>query len=630
MTDCPKRSAVMNQEATDKLLDNKKQRSSAQVQQDKEIAATFAAMAEEKKVKCTMTQHKLLAKDIALKVPEDASKFALKVPEDALKSEEAESNSLESDGGSDEEQEQLVLEPESKIADLGPAEQDYISLEGLVDIPDESVVDTESSDGRGLGFEDQSDGDHDKDKDYVMDSDDGDKGSKSNSDGEFDLCEVHEAAKKLGKNPKKPKRGDFRKAINHARNNSAIAGNTATNFITKMKLPATHKRKQLDNKSVGPVVKKCAKKDEGGLLSGWSNKLAKQRLDTISAWNASSHELVEDQDPLEYAGGEFDEDKPVEVVRAARNMKKPAVTVRGNRTTTIRIFEPVPAETSSSGRRVKKVKYTFSSLLFPCGAANITYAREWRRSFKPTLIHWAATLEDPFGTNALMEDVITEVWGTIFPSIKNEVVGGSREAIVHVAGDAPTNWRSSMGKEGLHLVLQALKKAGVEQEDAPSVAEFYLKNYHFIYQNPDDNKGNKGAFLSPLVTACLAAHIKKTMNNVIQYGYPVGALAIATAVLKRSLELIKAGHVGLDGHDTFDDDTNAAKKRKVNRYTGYTDAVWGGKTCGWAASAGRLDDTKWGVILHAAVDKMDWTADEGDIEEGTSGVTFDPHSLIEI
>ncbi|KAF8814459.1 hypothetical protein BYT27DRAFT_7206109 [Phlegmacium glaucopus] len=58
--------------------------------------------------------------------------------------------------------------------------------------------------------------------------------------------------------------------------------------------------------------------------------------------------------------------------------------------------------------------------------------------------------------------------------------------------------------------------------------------------------------------------------------------------------------------------------------------MWGGKTRGWAASAGRLDDTKWRVILHAAVDKMDWTADEGDIEEGTSGATFDPRSLIEI
>jgi len=74
-----------------------------------------------------------------------------------------------------------------------------MSSEGLADIPDESVVDTESSDGLGLGFEDESDGDHEKDEDYVMDSGDGDKGSDLDSDGEFDLREVHVPMKKPGK-----------------------------------------------------------------------------------------------------------------------------------------------------------------------------------------------------------------------------------------------------------------------------------------------------------------------------------------------------------------------------------------------------------------------------------------------
>jgi hypothetical protein len=45
------------------------------------------------------------------------------------------------------------------------------------------------------------------------------------------------------------------------------------------------------------------------------------------------------------------------------------------------------------------------------------------------------------------------------------------------------------------------------------------------------DQGNKGAFLSPLVSTCLAVHLKKTMFNVKQYGNPVGALAIATAVV---------------------------------------------------------------------------------------------------
>ena len=51
MTDRVKRTAVANRQATDKLLDNKKCRSSAQVQQDKQTAATAAAAAEVEKTK---------------------------------------------------------------------------------------------------------------------------------------------------------------------------------------------------------------------------------------------------------------------------------------------------------------------------------------------------------------------------------------------------------------------------------------------------------------------------------------------------------------------------------------------------------------------------------------------------
>ena len=87
---------------------------------------------------------------------------------------------------------------------------------------------------------------------------------------------------------------------------------------------------------------------------------------------------------------------------------------------------------SSSKRRIRKIRYTFSSLPFPRGAAGTSYTHDWRKSFKSTLIHWAATLEDPFGTNAIMEDIVEEIWKLVFPSIANEVDGDSREAIIHV------------------------------------------------------------------------------------------------------------------------------------------------------------------------------------------------------
>jgi hypothetical protein len=43
-----------------------------------------------------------------------------------------------------------------------------------------------------------------------------------------------------------------------------------------------------------------------------------------------------------------------------------------------------------------------------------------------------------------------------------------------------------MGKEGIRLVLHALNEEGVKNEDACQAAEYYLENYRFIYQNPED------------------------------------------------------------------------------------------------------------------------------------------------
>ena len=42
------------------------------------------------------------------------------------------------------------------------------------------------------------------------------------------------------------------------------------------------------------------------------------------------------------------------------------------------------------------------------------------------------------------------------------------------------------------------------------------------------------------------------------------------------MESVKAGHVSLDGSDMdiFNDDMAVNKKSKMNRYPGYTDAMW--------------------------------------------------------
>ena len=103
------------------------------------------------------------------------------------------------------ENEQPVLV--ESVLDFSDATQpdgiEYQLFEDPIDIPEDSVVETESSDGQleghvGHVYEDESDGDHKKDEDYVMD----DKSDELDSDDEFNvsLSDVHhEPTKGKGK-----------------------------------------------------------------------------------------------------------------------------------------------------------------------------------------------------------------------------------------------------------------------------------------------------------------------------------------------------------------------------------------------------------------------------------------------
>ena len=177
---------------------------------------------------------------------------------------ESENGSVE-DRRSSFEIERPVLDSIFDVSDaVQPDGLDYQS-EGPIDIPEDSVVDTESSDGQNHVYDDESDGDQEKDEDYVMDdASDKSESEKFNSDEEFDdnVCKPTQMGKgklkvqslfcplisyqslvmlitKTFQNLPKPQKGDFRRDINNARANSAIAGNTA-----KMKSFTAQKRKE--------------------------------------------------------------------------------------------------------------------------------------------------------------------------------------------------------------------------------------------------------------------------------------------------------------------------------------------------------------------------------------------------
>ena len=162
------------------------------------------------------------------------------------------------------------------------------------------------------------------------------------------------------------------------------------------------------------------------------------------------HDYEDQRDPLEYAGGEFDADEPSEIIQAAR-VSKTKVSVHivrysnwrtltawiyqlNRSTVTVKVIEPPQVKLeSTNGRRgrVKKEKYTVSSLPFPQGSANVQFTQRWRKVFKSSLIFWASCQDDPFGTNALLDTVIERIWNRVFPSLAS-AYNESKAAICQV------------------------------------------------------------------------------------------------------------------------------------------------------------------------------------------------------
>src|SRR5882762_3164062 len=69
--------------------------------------------------------------------------------------------------------------------------------------------------------------------------------------------------------------------------------------------------------------------------------------------------------------------------------------------------------------------HTYRSL--PRGGACM---KKWRKEFKSSIISWAGTTEDPFGTNSILDDPVTQVWKKIYPDLKDCTADPMQKAAV--------------------------------------------------------------------------------------------------------------------------------------------------------------------------------------------------------
>ncbi|KAF8870452.1 hypothetical protein BD779DRAFT_1478893 [Infundibulicybe gibba] len=486
---CPRRTNA-NTDPTKILREyGQKRRTNTQIALDNaQEAATVAKKAEKNRLEHERKAGALLS----LPLVQEVSKF-----EDKL-SQEDKVNELTSS----------EMDPANASVSANDSDSSDPIQDDTINISEESVIDIESSDGLpALGFDNDSDHvDYEDDGlenpaasmmgSQLPSMDDGYYAQHTQSDSDT-LSDSHvipmKAVRKI-----KAKRGALRSEIYQAREEPPKAG--AAPLGQQRMEAAAHKN--VNSRSLQTPNQSTSKRPKtskpSGLLSNWKKLIPGDAVGKQLSNKSSKSEKGTHNDADECVRGELDEDEPDETILAVRSMKggpsAPAIKIRhaGISQVNVHVVKIEGDNTEEAGNRgnrgrTKKVKYMVSSLPFPGGAEGSAYFKKYRKIFKPTLIAWASTLDDPFGANSLIEPTIRELWALIFPKINYLDPNDKKwRPIDSIASEALTNWRSDLGKEALKIVKRFLL-ANVLKDDIPSFIDQMRDGppkFRFIYGDP--------------------------------------------------------------------------------------------------------------------------------------------------
>lgn len=79
----------------------------------------------------------------------------------------------------------------------------------------------------------------------------------------------------------------------------------------------------------------------------------------------------------------------------------------------------------------KKINYTKNDLPFP-SLGREGYNKRWVKDFKTSIISWAGTTKDPFGTNGMveLEEVVDETWLVVYPELAEALDNEAKRAAI--------------------------------------------------------------------------------------------------------------------------------------------------------------------------------------------------------
>jgi hypothetical protein len=329
--------------------------------------------------------------------------------------------------------------------------------------------------------------------------------SESEASG-FQTQTAKPLAKTKTRGTRREERGLFRAAVNDARK------------VPPPPLPQTKKRKAPDPPppvEVDSSAKRPKVSEPGGLVRNWKKSVG--ILEHIARKNP-----IEFIDSDEVAEGEFDKPEGSDMLSAVRASKK-ATGFVDHKLVCYGIFSYMIALTyncTQSGVKIKSIdiypavnthrsrapKVTVDRLPFPYPRA--LHLSRWQKLFRPSLISWASSWQDPYATNTLLdEDVVLEIWDNVYPDIdldkqERAETGVKLLHLVRVmlifltffsfhlqGGNILHDWRTAIGTGALNVVKNHFLNPanGFDKERIRTFVQWGLEapNFNFMYREPD-------------------------------------------------------------------------------------------------------------------------------------------------
>lgn len=240
----------------------------------------------------------------------------------------------------------------------------------------------------------------------------------------------------------------------------------------------------------------------------------------------------------------------------------------------VNLHPALAAKTGTNDNKVlkgaRKRKYGVSDLPFTHWDID---SRKWRNYVVPSLLAWAGTQGDPFGTNSQMADEVTALWERAYPAI---VLNDARKSIVLGVVRTFRRFRAQTASDiyipsarirliigeailgrlatvpflncSIHTTHNLIPQRDVQNTllsnstGCASCTSVPMPQYVWSNQAKCQTvlsfQIGRGAFCSPLISVVYSTHLRKIASVAQRYGPQIGAIALATIAVCLTIHLI--------------------------------------------------------------------------------------------